>query len=210
MSTSEIAFISSEFDIFAHKTEQTSVLGTIETAYKPIAPVDQNHLEFVIPADKDNYIRMDIQLYVRGKLISGSRNDVDITDHTGIVIKLLHSLFSQCTVILYGTKITLSGEHYNYRSHLETLLNYGTNAAATHLTNAYWYRDNGDMMPCDPTTAIVTAVTNRGFIIPWHRLSSSKELQIFGRLHSDLFNVPLVLPPRLSLQLRLTKARPSF
>jgi len=56
MSTAEIVSISSEFDIFAHKPIQTSVLGTIETAYKPIAPVDQNDLDFLIPADKDKYI----------------------------------------------------------------------------------------------------------------------------------------------------------
>jgi len=81
---------------------------------------------------------------------------------------------------------------------------YGTDAAVTHLTNAYWYRDNGDMMPCDPTTAAVTAVTNRVFITRWDRLSASKGLQLFGRLHSDLFNVPLVLLPGVSLQIRLT------
>jgi hypothetical protein len=43
MSTAtEIASVSSEFDIFAHRPNQSSVLGTIETAYKPFAPVDQN------------------------------------------------------------------------------------------------------------------------------------------------------------------------
>jgi len=114
MSTAEIASIISEFDI-AHKPIQTSVLGTIETAYKPIAPVEQNDLEFLIPGDKDSYIRLDIQLYVRGKLVSGSGNDVDVTVHTGVVNNL-HSLFSQCTVVLNGTTITQSGEHYNYRS----------------------------------------------------------------------------------------------
>jgi len=69
------------------------VLGTIDTAYKPIAPVDQIDLEFLIPADKGNYIHLDIQLYVRGKLVSGFGNDVDVTDHTGVVNNLLHSLF---------------------------------------------------------------------------------------------------------------------
>ena len=136
MPAAEVASISSEFDIFAHKPVQTSVLGTIETAYKPIAPVEQNDLQFLIPRDKDNYIRLDIQLYVRGKLVSSSGNNVDVSDHTGVVNNLLHSLFSQCTVILNGTTITQSNEHYNYRSYLETLLTYGTDAAATHLTNA--------------------------------------------------------------------------
>ena len=66
MSAAVIASISNEFDIFAHKPVQTSVLGTIETAYKSIAQADQNDLEFLMPADKDNYIRLDIQLYARG------------------------------------------------------------------------------------------------------------------------------------------------
>jgi hypothetical protein len=40
----EIAPVSSEFDIFAHRPIQSSVLETIETAYKPIAPAYQNDL----------------------------------------------------------------------------------------------------------------------------------------------------------------------
>jgi len=135
MSVAEVASISSEFDTFAHKPLQTSVLGTIESAYKPIAPVEQNDLEFLIP-DKDSYIRHDIQLYVGGKLVSSSGNNVDVSDHTGFTNNLIHSLFSQCTVVLNGTTITQSSEHYNYRSYLETFLSYGTDAAATHLTNA--------------------------------------------------------------------------
>jgi len=209
MSAAEVASISSEFDSFAHKPAQTSVLGNIETAYKPIAPVDQNDLEFLIPGDKDNYILLDIKLYVWGKLVSSSGNIVDVSDHTGVTNNLLHSLFSQCTVVLNGTTITQWSEHYNYRSYLESLLTYGTDAAATHLTNAYWYRDSGDMLPCDPTSATVTAVTNRGFITRWDKLSGSKLLQLFGRLHSDLFNVPLVLTD-VGLQIRLTKDGPSF
>ena len=160
-----------------------------------LSPQSIKTIWLLIPADKDNYIRLDIQHYVHGKLVSGSGNDVDVTDHTGVFNNLLHLLFSQCTVVLNGTTITQSGEHYNYRSYLENVLTYGIDAAATHLTNAYWYCDNGDMMPCDPTTATVTAVTNRGFITCWDKLSASKVLQLFGRLHSDLFNVPLFLLP---------------
>ena len=53
-----------------------------------------------------------------------------------------------------------------------------------------------------------------GYCLPfntrWEKLNASKEVQLFGRLHSDLFNVPLVLLPGVSLQIRLTKSRPSF
>jgi len=62
----EIASVSSQFDIFAHRPIQTSVFGTIKTAIKPFAPIDQIDLEFVIPADTDTYIDLDIKLYIRG------------------------------------------------------------------------------------------------------------------------------------------------
>jgi len=47
-----------------------------------------------MPAQKDNYIRLDIQLFVRGKLVSGSGNNIDVSDHTGDTNYLLHSLFN--------------------------------------------------------------------------------------------------------------------
>jgi len=53
VSVSSELSVSSEFDIFARKPVQTSVHETIETVYKPIAPVDQSDLEFLIPADND-------------------------------------------------------------------------------------------------------------------------------------------------------------
>jgi len=138
MSAVEIASVSSEFDIFTHRPIQTSVLGTIQTAYRPIAPVDQNDLEFCIPADNDTYIDLDIKLYVRGKLISASGKDVDFTDLTAVTNNFLHSLFSQGNVTLNGVTITQASDHYHYRSYLESLLTYGTGAAASNLTNAYW------------------------------------------------------------------------
>jgi len=65
----------------------------------------------------------------------------------------LHSLFSQCSIALNGVTITQATELYNYRSYFETLLTYGTDAAATHLTNAFWYLDDGDLLPSDPKAA---------------------------------------------------------
>jgi len=66
------------------------------------------------------------------------------------------------------------------------------------------------MQPSDPTAEMHTLATNDGFIARWSRLSGSRDVQIFGRLHTDLCNVPLFLLPRVPLQIKLTKARPSF
>jgi len=161
--SAETVAISSEFDIFARKPVQTAVLDTIEAVYTPIAPVDQSGVEFLIPFDNDTYIDPDIKLYIRGKLISGDRKDLDATDFTAVTNNFLRSLFSECYIAFNGTAITQSGEFYHYRFYLETLLTYGSDEAASHLTNTFWYLDNGDMLPCDPT-AIHTETTNREFI----------------------------------------------
>ena len=145
--------LSSEFDIFAPEPVQASVIETTEVSYKPIASVDQSDLEFMIPSDSDTYIDINIRLYVRGKLTKNDGTALDNTDFTAVTNNFLHSLFSQCTIALNGVTITQAAELYIYRSFFETILTYGSDAAASHLTNAFWYLDDGDLLPCDPTAA---------------------------------------------------------
>jgi hypothetical protein len=105
-----IASISSEFDVFASRPVQAAVHETTEVACKPIASVEQSDLEFLIPADSDTYIDLNIKLYIRGKLVNQDGKDLDATDHTAVTNNLLHSLFSQCTVSLNGISITQASE----------------------------------------------------------------------------------------------------
>ena len=117
---------------------------------------------------------------------------MDFSDHTGVTNNFLHSLFSQCNVILNGVTITQASEYYHYSSYLETVMTYGTDAAATHLSNAYWYLKTGDMQSTDPSADNLTAPGNLGFIIRCHRLSTNREVQLFGRLHSDMYRAPIL------------------
>jgi hypothetical protein len=128
-----------------HRPIQTAVLGSVETVYKTLAPVKQNDLQFLIPCDTDTFIDLDIKIYVRGKMVSSSGKYVDLTDTTAVTNNLLHSLFSQCTIMLNGIPVTQSQKNYNYRAYLKKLLTYGTDAASSHLSNSYWYLDTGDM-----------------------------------------------------------------
>ena len=72
---------------------------------------------------------------------------MDYSDHLGVTNNFLHSLFSQYNLILNGVNITQASEHYQYRSYVETLMTYISDAAATPLSKAYWYLDTGDMKP---------------------------------------------------------------
>ena len=62
--------------------------------YKPIATVDQNDLEFLIPGDSESYIDLDIKLYVKGRLLGADGKDLDASDFTVGTNNFLHSLFS--------------------------------------------------------------------------------------------------------------------
>ena len=83
---SEVTSISSQFDIFMHRPFQTAVQGTVEKVYKPLAHVEQINLECLIPRYSDTYMDLDIKLYVRGKMVSSSGKDVDLTDTTAVPI----------------------------------------------------------------------------------------------------------------------------
>jgi len=63
------------------------------------------------------------------------------------------------------------------------------------------------MLPCDPTKA---ESTNTGFIDRWNRQKQSKEIEMFGRVDSDICNVSKFLLPGIKLQIKFTKAKPSF
>ena len=132
---------------------------------------------------------------------------MDNTDFTAVTNNFLHSLFSQCSIGLNGETITRATEVYNYRSYFETLLTYGSDAATTQLTNAFFYLDDGDLLPCDLTAA---DAKNKDFITRWNRLKQSKEVQLCGRIHSDICNVTLYLIPGVRMQIKLTKAKQSF
>lgn len=197
--------VKSEFDIFAKKPVQTSVLSSQIVRYKPIAPVDQNVFEFVFSGDNDTYIDLNVHFMVTGKIVKLDGTDFDGTEHTTSVNNLLHSLFSQCSITLNGVSITPTKDLYPYRASLETLLTYGNDAASSHLTMGFWYLDTGDQKGGDPATS-----TNTGFVKRWNLNKQSKTIELYGKIHADLFNVSQFLLPGVQLQIRLTRSPSSF
>jgi len=175
--------------------------------YRPFAAVDQNDHEFLIPGDSETYIDQDIKLYVRGKIIGADRKDLDASDFTAGTNNVLNSLFSQCSISLNGVNITPASELYPYRSYLETILTYGSDASNSHLTNAYWYLDEGDVLAGDPTSA---DIKNKGFPKGWNRQKLSKIIELYGRQHADICNVSQFLLSGVRMQIRSNKAKDDF
>ena len=65
-----VVCVSFKFDVFA-----SSVIETTEVTFKPISSVEQSDIEFMIPADNDTYINLNIQTTLRSRNIDkGVRN----------------------------------------------------------------------------------------------------------------------------------------
>jgi len=133
----DVEFISGEFDIFVKKPIQSAILDNHVVHYKPIATVDQNDLEFLVPGDNETYIDLNFKLFVKGMLLGADGKTLDASDHTAGTNNLLHSHFSQCSIALNGVNITPASELYPYRSYMEALWTYCPDAANSHLTNAF-------------------------------------------------------------------------
>jgi len=203
----DVVFVTSEFDIFEQKPIQTAILETHVVHHKPFATVDQNDLDFLIPGDTETYIDPDNELYVRGKIVGADGKDLAAPDFTAGTNNFLHSLFSECSVSLNGVNITPASELYPYRAYLESLMTYGSDAAISHLTTAYWYLDEGDVLAGDPTSDIFK---NEGHAKRWNLQKQSKVTELYGRLHTDICNLSQFLLSGVHMQIRLTKAKEDF
>jgi hypothetical protein len=192
-----------EFDIFTKRPVQTAVLRSRVTHYKPIAPVDQSDLEFVIPGDAETFVDFDIHLSVQGKLVAQDGSALECTDSTTVVNNLLHSLFSQCSVSLNGVSVSSSKDLYNYRGYLKTILTYGHDASHSHITNAFWYPGEGNFSAQNP----LNEAMNHDSQVRWTFTKKSAQIKMYGRVHRDLFNVPRLLLPGVQLQNKFIKSK---
>lgn len=70
---------------------------------------------------------------------------------------------------------------YAFRAYIETLLNYGPAAKASHLTCSLWYEDTpGKLTTCD--------AANEGFTKRQQLSKQSSTIEMIGHLHGDIFN----------------------
>ena len=102
--------------------------------------------------------------------------------------------------------ITQASDIYEYRSYLETLLIYGM--MPPHLiSQSRLVSIRGRYASLLPYRR---RCQKRGFHHLLDRIKQSKEVQPYGRLHCDIWNVLQYLIPGARLQIKLTKAQSSF
>ncbi|GBP28286.1 Uncharacterized protein F54H12.2 [Eumeta japonica] len=194
-----------ELDLFALPSTQTSIESGQWVHYKPISSLsDDGPIEFNVPGTGDDYIDLShTLLHIKAKVITQDGSTIAPSSNVAPVNNWLHSLFSQLDVYLNQKLISPPNNTYAYRAYIETLLNYGPAAKESHLTCSLWYEDSAGKMN-------KTDSTNTGYYKRAEYIKTSKEVEMVGHLHGDLFGQEKFLINGVQMSVKLVRSRESF
>ena len=177
-----------ELDLFSLPPTQTSIEKSQWVEYHPIANIsDGGPIEFSISGSGEEYIDLALtQLYVRVKVVNANGTDLAVDAMDAPVNLFLHSLFNQVDVTLNERLISSSTPTYPYRAMIESLLSYGRDAKASHLTSSMYYKDSAGKMD-DLTFDENDASGNGGMRKRQQLIKGSRVVDMIGPIHGDIF-----------------------
>ncbi len=199
----------SELDLFTVPPTNTSMEKGNVIEKLPISSLGDGPIEFQITPEQDEYIDVGRTfLYLKVKITKKDKSDLEATSKVGPVNLLFHTLWSQIDVHLNDKLITPSENTYPYKAYLETLLSYGYDAKASQLASQLWYDDVGSLNSIDPYDE--TDPVNTGFVERSKLFSTSKSVEMYGRLHCDIFQQERYLPHGVKMKIKLTPSSEAF
>jgi hypothetical protein len=199
----------SELDLFSVPPTQTSIESASFVEYHPLSSLsDGAPIEFEVGSSGEDYIDFnDSQLFVRCKIVKADGTAIGAAGKVGFINNALNSLFSQVDVSLNGTLITDSTNTNAHRAYIEDLLSYGSGAKKSQLTCALFYKDEaGKMDSNDPTVADA----NRGLVKRSSFTADGKEVDLVGRIHTDIFLQSRFMLNEVNTRIKLARSKDSF
>jgi hypothetical protein len=119
-------------------------------------------------------------------------------------------LFSQIDVTLNGTLITSSTNTYAYRAYIEAWLSYGPAAKKSEFTSALFYKDEAWKMDKPKPRAANAADRNEGLVRRPILPRGSREIDMIGRIHSDIFFQERHILNEVNIKIKLARNRDAF
>ena len=193
-------------DLFSLPPTQTSVQDGLWVEYHPLATLAPSApIEFTVSGATADYLDLsNTYLNLRAKIIRADGTNLEVNTDVAPINYWMHSLFSQVDVSLNDTLVTPSENTYPYRAYIEATLNYGREAKKSHLTSAMFYRDSSNHF--DDTQGD----GNSGMKIRRELTSRSKEVDMIGRLHCDIFHQERYLINGVNVKIKLIPSKNVF
>ena len=174
----------SSLDLF----EKPALLVTFdESFFQKLGPVYSPMLEFEVTGDHNNFI--DLQknfLEIKCNIVHSSGVDLKYdgaatadtarTDALYFCNNVLHSLFSDCTVLANGLKISNANGNYAHKSFIETVFSHNKDAKNT------WLACQGYSDEEDPSAIKAAEISRRK-----NSVTESLECTFYGKVAVDFF-----------------------
>lgn len=197
-----------ELDLFSTPMTQYSIDAKTYTEISPLSAITHGGpIEFFIPGDGEKYLDLnDTLLHLRVKITNADGTNMAPDASVGLINYPLNTIFSQCDVTLGDRLISQSSATHPYRAIIETLLNFSEDTLKSQFTGGLFYKDTPGAM-----NSIVTANgPNTGLNKRAEFTNTSKEVHLFGPLHSDIFFCERLLLNSVDLRIKLTRANDAF
>jgi hypothetical protein len=169
-------------------------------------------LEFAIPSSIDNvdfsksYLDLVVSIKKANgdalKLGTGANDDRVPPEFAAPTNYFLHTMFKNVELHVGGKLISDTSNTYPYRSYLEAILHYGSDAKRSHLQEALYYKDTAGAMDA--------LDGNSGLEERFNFSKGSAKFQLKGRLHLDMMQQSKVLMDHTEIKLRLIRSDPTF
>jgi len=183
--------VKTELDLFTVPPTQTSIQQEAEwVEYQPLTSILGNApIEFSVIGSGEEYIDLsnNVMLYVRAKITRNNNTNLAEDSTSAPVNLLLHIMYNQVDISLNGTLINSSTNTYPYRCMLETLLSYGEDAKKSQLCAEFFYKDQAGNMDEVVTEEADGHAPNKGLQKRRALMTESKEFDMIGRIHGDIF-----------------------
>ena len=138
----------SEMMLFVTPPTQNEISKSKYVETYPVSSLTNNGpLEFHIPGNGEQYIDLArLQLHILCKITKFDGGDIDAGAKVAPVNLMLHSLFSQVSVLLNEKLISGSSNTYPFKAYMETLLTHGNGIKTSELTAGLFFKDTAGQM----------------------------------------------------------------
>ena len=207
MAENIVESIPDEVDVYAPVLQQTIIKDDFDQEYLPVNAIQQGApIEFSIKSGDEYYLDLDESLMiVTAKITKANGTDMDDNVRASTVNLLLHSLFREIYATLNDTPVSDPNPDYPYRALFETILNFSEETQKTRLLTEGWHKDTAGQMAVTELAGANIGLKDRAT-----RLAKSALVELVGRPHLDIFHQSRVLPPGLTLRIKLIPSSNQF
>lgn len=207
-------FVKSELDLFSSAPVQNSIESAAFVEFRPVSVLNSQVIEFVVPESSNYYDMSQTQLYVKvlvtddstgepvtNKKTNAEGNVVDSDIQIMPVNNFLSSMFKHVGIELNGKIITTSSNNFPYKSYIESLLNFSTDAKMSHMASQLYHpEDEKDL---------VQPFNGTGFKFRKSFMKDGK-IEVCGYISNELSNQDKLLLNNVNIRMKFYRNTSNF